>query len=75
MSMIETIDDRAELFGIYYATGIAYQRLARYTESIELFEKALTLIEESDNDIAIVDTLMSLGMMKLLGWWRGSLCY
>ena len=65
MSMIETIDDRAELFGIYYATGTVYQRLARYPESIELFEKALTLIEESDNDIAIVDTLMSLGISFL----------
>ena len=65
MSMIETIDDRAELFGIYYATGTAYQGLDRYTESIELFEKALTLIEESNNDIAIVDTLMSLGISFL----------
>lgn len=62
MSMIETID---ELFGIYYATSTAYQGLDRYTESIELFEKALTLIEESNNDIAIVDTLMSLGISFL----------
>lgn len=44
MSMIETIDDKPELFGIYYATGTAYQRLARYAESIELFEKVLDII-------------------------------
>ena len=39
--------------------------MARYRESIELFEKALAIIEESDNDIAIVDTLMSLGISYL----------
>jgi len=59
MRRIEAIDDKKEFFGIYYAVGTAYQHLGRYSEAIEIFEKALPLVE---NEIARVDTLLSLGI-------------
>lgn len=63
--MIETIDDKQELFGIYYEVGIAYQRVERYRESIEPFNKALVLAKENDNRVAEIDTLLSLGISFL----------
>ena len=62
IKMIETINDKSELFGIYYETGTAYQRLNRYEESIELFEKALTQAKKQNEKIEIIDTLISLGI-------------
>jgi len=59
MTRIEAINDKKEFLGIYYAVGTAYQHLGRYTEAIEIFEKALPLVE---NEIARVDTLLSLGI-------------